>query len=72
MLMGGAPPRLTAGHEEGLVQGRLSGPLDCQFGQPTFAKATCNGQAAPKNEPARAGGSAAQGRHILSGDGDSA
>ena len=29
------------------MPGAPSGPFDCQFGQPTFAKATCNGQVAP-------------------------
>jgi len=52
------PPQAMAGmsHEERLPPSRLSGC--CRFGQETFGRTRGNGQDAPKNEPARAGGHA--------------
>ena len=34
-------------------------------GDPTFINAAVNGEVAPKNEPARAGGSACRGRRVF-------
>jgi len=55
MLMGGCTTRLRLVTEEGLVQGRLRGPLTVSSSA-DLRQGDLHGQAAPENEPARAGG----------------
>jgi hypothetical protein len=52
----GPRQRSPLGHEDAFPPPRLSGR--CRFSQGTFAGTRGNGEDAPKNEPARAGGGA--------------
>ena len=55
----------ASGHQDAFLQPPLRARF--RFSQRTLAGTRGNGRDAPMNEPARAGGGAAQGRHILSG-----